>query len=207
MKQQSYEHAPATELLATRCLCCGRQLLDAASVEAGVGPVCRKRYGYTAISNDVRVRANALIHEAARDRCSNERREEIARELEDLGADLIGGKIRDRFMAPVVRIHPQVVTFGQGEWEQEIDALVLKTKAYDLDFNETFKASVDWRDRSIAKTPNGKFAGWAFKPSARRAVWTIIRTYYPGEIIETQNGRKVIPELDAVSLHEWLAND
>ncbi len=57
-------------------------------------------------------------------------------------------------------------------------------------------ASVGWRDRSIAKTEAGKFAGWAFKPSARRAVWTIIRTYYPGEIIETQQGRKVIPELD-----------
>lgn len=42
----SYENAPATLLLATHCACCGRPLVDAASVEAGVGPECRKRHGF-----------------------------------------------------------------------------------------------------------------------------------------------------------------
>jgi Family of unknown function (DUF6011) len=42
----SYENAPATKLVATRCLCCGRPLVDAASVERGVGPECAKKYGY-----------------------------------------------------------------------------------------------------------------------------------------------------------------
>ena len=41
-----YESAPATSLVATNCACCGHPLLDAVSVEAGVGPECRKRYGY-----------------------------------------------------------------------------------------------------------------------------------------------------------------
>jgi hypothetical protein len=41
-----YENAPATRLLATSCACCGRPLLDAISVEAGVGPDCREKYGY-----------------------------------------------------------------------------------------------------------------------------------------------------------------
>lgn len=44
----NYENAPATKLLATHCACCGRSLLDAVSVEAGVGPECRKRHGYSA---------------------------------------------------------------------------------------------------------------------------------------------------------------
>ena len=40
-----YTDAPATDLLATRCAACGRPLLDAASVEAGMGPICRGRAG------------------------------------------------------------------------------------------------------------------------------------------------------------------
>lgn len=42
----SYETAPATLLLATHCACCARPLVDATSVETGVGPECRKRHGY-----------------------------------------------------------------------------------------------------------------------------------------------------------------
>lgn len=42
----SYENAPATTLVATRCACCSRPLVDAVSVEAGVGPECRRRHGY-----------------------------------------------------------------------------------------------------------------------------------------------------------------
>ena len=42
----SYENAPATQLLATHCCCCARPLVDAKSVELGVGPDCRKKHGY-----------------------------------------------------------------------------------------------------------------------------------------------------------------
>jgi hypothetical protein len=43
----SYESAPATKLLATHCACCSRPLVDAVSVETGIGPDCRKKHGYT----------------------------------------------------------------------------------------------------------------------------------------------------------------
>ena len=41
-----YEASPACLLLATHCACCGRPLVDAKSVETGVGPDCRKKHGY-----------------------------------------------------------------------------------------------------------------------------------------------------------------
>lgn len=44
----SYESAPATKMLATHCACCARPLVDAVSVEAGVGPECRRRHGFEA---------------------------------------------------------------------------------------------------------------------------------------------------------------
>lgn len=42
----SYETAPSTILLATHCAACARPLRDADSVEAGMGPDCREKYGY-----------------------------------------------------------------------------------------------------------------------------------------------------------------
>lgn len=42
----SYTDAPACQLLASHCIMCSRPLLDAQSVEAGIGPVCREKIGY-----------------------------------------------------------------------------------------------------------------------------------------------------------------
>ena len=42
----TYLDDPATALLATDCAQCNRPLRDAVSVEAGIGPDCRKRHGY-----------------------------------------------------------------------------------------------------------------------------------------------------------------
>ena len=42
----SYETAPATRMLATQCAVCARPLLDAVSVETGIGPHCRAKYGF-----------------------------------------------------------------------------------------------------------------------------------------------------------------
>lgn len=62
-----YENAPATRQLATRCAICARPLVDAASVTAGIGPVCRQRHGYAEIPEHMRVLANQMIHKIARD--------------------------------------------------------------------------------------------------------------------------------------------
>lgn len=42
----NYENAPATQMVATKCACCAKPLVDAVSVETGVGPDCRKKHGY-----------------------------------------------------------------------------------------------------------------------------------------------------------------
>lgn len=62
----SYENAPATKMLATRCCCCGRPLLDAVSVSVGIGPDCREKYGFNIeVPEDSRKAANAVIHMVA----------------------------------------------------------------------------------------------------------------------------------------------
>lgn len=41
-----YTDSPACKLVATFCACCARPLVDATSVETGVGPECRKKHGF-----------------------------------------------------------------------------------------------------------------------------------------------------------------
>lgn len=61
-----YEEAPATKLLATHCACCARPLVDAKSVECGVGPDCRKMHGFDVdVSDAARVEANGLVYRIA----------------------------------------------------------------------------------------------------------------------------------------------
>jgi len=62
----SYETAPATILLATRCCVCNRPLVDAVSVELGIGPDCREKYGYNVdVEPEAREAANKLVHRVA----------------------------------------------------------------------------------------------------------------------------------------------
>jgi hypothetical protein len=46
----TYENAPATAMVATACAVCSRPLVDAESVNSGVGPTCRKACGLDARS-------------------------------------------------------------------------------------------------------------------------------------------------------------
>jgi hypothetical protein len=52
------------QILATRCLCCGKSLCDTESTTLGVGPTCRKRLGLAG-SLKARSAANDLVARAA----------------------------------------------------------------------------------------------------------------------------------------------
>jgi Family of unknown function (DUF6011) len=63
-----YENAPATKMLATHCAACGRPLVDSLSVEIGMGPDCREKYGYNNGPTENQAEANKVISEIARNR-------------------------------------------------------------------------------------------------------------------------------------------
>ncbi len=91
----TYETAPATILLATNCAFCARPLVDAASVEAGVGPECRKRHGMNQISEELRVEANELIYQIALKQDGTEVSSHLLR-LRDMGLEKIADRIEKR---------------------------------------------------------------------------------------------------------------
>ena len=89
-----YEQAPATRMLATNCVMCNRPLVDAASVEAGIGPVCRKKYGYAAeITEEHRCEANKRIHSIALNR-RDKQTSVLIREIEDMGLGVLAHSLR-----------------------------------------------------------------------------------------------------------------
>jgi len=95
----SYENAPGTKMLATHCICCGRPLLDALSVEIGIGPKCRKNTGYdqVQVSLEAKQRANGLVHHMAMDQGNFELLSSVYHQLCQLGfktlADTIGFRL------------------------------------------------------------------------------------------------------------------
>lgn len=92
----NHENAPATKLLATACACCGRALVDAVSVETGIGPDCREKFGVAADATN-RDEANALVHEVAKKGVSKSDCRAICAKLRDIGFEALAARIMKRF--------------------------------------------------------------------------------------------------------------
>ena len=182
----NYENLKSTKKLATRCICCGRALRDASSVEYGIGPICRQKYGFDeTISEDARRKANQLIWYAALDDVDNDEKLHSADKIEALGLVNLANKIRERFLENAITIIAEKVTFGRGQYERECDALLIKTpwegKARADEFKAALKQAFDWRDLQ-AVFEDKKFRGWAVKGSeAKKALWAILQRLYEGE--------------------------
>ena len=102
----SYENAPATHLVATECCVCNRPLVDAVSVETGMGPTCREKYGVgdDGTSIEERRQANKLTWAIAADSSDPLRTVACLRELRMLGFN----KLADAIEKKRVTIHIEV---------------------------------------------------------------------------------------------------
>jgi hypothetical protein len=97
-----YTQAAATRILATHCAFCARPLVDAASVEAGVGPICRKKYAVpNHLGEATRTKANKLIHTIAVTQDPAEIKKGIVT-LSLMGCDAAATKLADRIGAIVI---------------------------------------------------------------------------------------------------------
>ena len=96
----SYENAPATKMLATHCLVCGRPLLDAQSVETGIGPICRKKFVTEELPDGNRQAANKLIYRIAALLSDKMTTAEVVgpelKQLRELGFVTVANKVEER---------------------------------------------------------------------------------------------------------------
>lgn len=169
-----YENAPATRLLATHCAICSRPLLDARSVECGVGPVCRRRHGYNEIPEAVRVEANRIVYRIA---CLNsghpaEDGETIVAHLTALGllgCHKIAAKLADGLGAI------EVVTEGFGD-----DTFGLKSP-YNPDAVAAMR-SIPGRQWDRAAKLN------SFPRSSWPQVAAMLKAHYPNTVVRQSTG-------------------
>ena len=180
-----YENAPATKIMATNCACCGRPLVDAKSVETGMGPVCRKKYGYGVdVTEEARVRANSIIYGlavAVSEGTVTVATLESVEELRDLGFPLIA----DIFLYNGASISIEVR-------EHEGEDRYFVRAPYDPDFNNS-----SWfRGRFGVKVPASltpskrKVFHWTFPKTeaARRAIFAALLKHHAGRIAIGPNG-------------------
>jgi hypothetical protein len=167
----SYEDALATRMLATQCACCGRPLVDAVSVETGMGPECRKRHlKDVPVDEDTRKAVNALIYEIALKQSGMEIAAPLD-ELRKLGYDRLVKRIEKRCVP--VRI-------------EEKDGRLLVRTPYDVDSVRAWRAIPGrrWDGEEKANTiPVGQ----------RHSLWSLLRRFYPGALVVGPKGTFEIP--------------
>lgn len=104
----NYENAPATKLLATNCACCGRALVDAASVDAGMGPDCRAKYSFVDGPDVARVEANEIVFQLARGGLSRCEARPMFDRLAALGFVVLAERVAKRFRAKLTPTTPPI---------------------------------------------------------------------------------------------------
>jgi hypothetical protein len=168
MTQSGYENAPATRMLATECAVCSRPLVDAVSVETGIGPECRRKHGYTVdVSEEARAEGNVIVHA-------------IAAGLHTDAADFVLALARLRVLG--FETLADTITRRQGggiEIATDADPrggvlLTVKTP-----YNAS--ATDAWR-RVPGRRWNGERKVNTAPYSSKAAVWDLLRQYHHGAI-------------------------
>lgn len=181
----NYTQAPATRMLATHCVVCGRPLVDDVSVETGIGPECREKAGIVPdVSAEVQAAGNKLVFEAAlaAGKGHAERVLALAEQIKALGFERLGDLVATRFqvteasVAVTIELTPNgaaytvVTPFRRGDREAFVDA---------------------WRS-----IPGRRYvAGVNVVPVAQKAaLWTLLRRFFPGKWGKGPQGLFRIPK-------------
>lgn len=171
-----YTSAPATIMLATNCCCCGRPLVDAISVELGIGPECRN--GKTdGITQEQREACNQLTHAAAL--AAQEGKVDQVRALADqiasLGLTELAEKVRHRFQNAERLAKINIVQTGD-----------LLTVATPFRRKEKAEFVAAWRAIPGRTYRYGKNV---VPVSSKKELWTLLCRFFPGQFGKGPQGQ------------------
>ncbi len=172
----NYENAPATKILATHCAACARPLLDAVSVEAGMGPDCRKKYmradGATA---EARTMANLIVNMIALKISGNP---DFAETNVGIGIDKLRELGFDKLADKLTKAHVSV------RIEREAGARVVVSG-----YSESF---VDAARRIPGRRWDKERKATTFPESAASDVFAALKASYPGATAHGPKGYFVL---------------
>lgn len=181
----SYENAPSTQMLATHCAVCARPLRDAKSVEIGVGPDCRKKYGFDIeIDPEARTEANKIIHALALHNGGQNPNPAYLpgaiAHVRELGLDHLAEVLADR-LAPV-----KISKLENGR-------IGVDTPYSEEAVNALRNVPGRYFDRTLPRS-SGKL-GLTTYPDQREvkaSLWATLRKLFPGTLVRLPDGKLVI---------------
>lgn len=206
-----YENAPATTMLATHCAVCNRPLLDALSVETGMGPVCRDRHGYNAEMGELpeyREAANRIVHNIAVHRNDEQVRADGCAALRVMGFKKLPDRIEYRGKDAPAKVDITVVEYtlpavqlGRRRFPAKTGYLV----------RSPYKPSATDAWRAVPGRVFVRHEKANFVPATSvEALRKLLREHHAGETCVGPNGRTVIgggakPEVKATMAEyaEW----
>jgi hypothetical protein len=177
----SYEDARATKMMATHCVCCGRLLVDATSVELGIGPECRKGDD-GGIPDAVRVEANGLVFKAAvaADQGRVGEVVQIAGQIRELGLENLAKKVGRRFRTAERKVSIVIDVVG--------DSFSVKTPFRRGDKEAFIKA---WRKIPGRRYQNGRNL---VPVTQKAALWSLLREFFGGKYGKGPKGTFRVPQ-------------
>ena len=171
----SYTEAPATKMLATNCVCCGRPLVDACSVELGIGPDCREGVFPEGVDQSDRKIANEHVFHAsvAAQNGHVAKVLEYSEMIRALGFAELADKVASRFIEATAKAkkNPDITISEDGEF------LIVQTPFRRGD-KEAFIAA--WRNipgRSYDRASKGN----KIPKSQKAALWSLLKEFFPGK--------------------------
>ena len=184
----NYEAAPGTALVDQRCVACGRALLDAASLAAGMGPDCREKYGVSEeITAEQRAQANRAIYALASNSHGGQDAAEHLATLRAIGFTDLCDRIEARRVK--VTIHAYRLCEGAPE------VLRIDFPGADPSKWATARRTVPGlltREESIAGV-KATFSFVALKGDALRALLAALSRCLPGALGRGRHGLFVLP--------------
>ena len=193
--------------LATRCCCCGRLLLDPQSIETGIGPTCAKKYGFStrfkALSGAKRAEISGMIHEAGF-ACEFDDYAEVlklADEIEKAGFDMVGKRVRSRFLGIRLMIVEDQPIWG---WDRDTQSEYNTGRRADMvrlwtPYSEEFtslRKSNRLRGRPCKKVTDwGKFH-WDFEVTLSPLLMRVLVLAFPGRSYICDKGVFKVPTPD-----------
>jgi hypothetical protein len=178
----SYEDAPATKMLATHCAVCARPLVDAESVEKGIGPECRKRHGFNVrVPMEARQAANKLVHRIA----CGVTFFELASSLTELS--LLG------FSKLAETIYARRATIKVETLQDTSPVRLLVKSPYTEGSLATIRAIPGRRAEYEGTGENKHFLGNSFPVAERARVWDMLQRHFPGAVGVGPKGAFQVP--------------
>jgi exodeoxyribonuclease-5 len=211
----SYIEVAAGNLVATTCAVCARPLVDAESVELGIGPDCRTVYGLTttAVEPEARTEANTIVKNIARGQYAQEELAERLKRLADLGFIVLSERIAHRLRRWVTSSYQAPARFSAASAQPATPAQVEISFAIPADL--PFKLT-QGQEQGLAAVhrASGKMHATTtviagFAGTGKTTLLRVIAQVHGRPVVITPTGKAALrvreaTGLTASTIHRWL---